>query len=82
MFRSSLLRNVATMANDEFQQLSDLKPVARIMALLQIPIKLMCAQGDPWVPEDYIQQYKAACGTPTCAIVVSSNLSHRLPPTS
>jgi hypothetical protein len=52
------------------------------MALLQIPIKLMCAQGDPWVPEDYIQQYKAACGTPTCSIVVSSNLSHRLPPTS
>ena len=60
MFRSSLLRNVACMANDEFQQLSDLQPVARLMALLQIPIKLLCAHTDPWVPEHYIQQYNAA----------------------
>ena len=77
LFRSSLLRNVASMANDEFVQLSELQPVASIMCRLQIPIKLLCAAEDEWVPPDYIQQYKSQCETASCSVVVSPHLSHR-----
>jgi hypothetical protein len=58
MFRPPLLRNVARMANDEFQLLTTLQPTAQALALLPFPIKLLCAETDPWVPQEYIQQYR------------------------
>jgi pimeloyl-ACP methyl ester carboxylesterase len=76
MFRAPLLRNVACMANDEFVQLEELQPVASIMANLRMPVKLLCAQQDPWVPADYVLQYKT-CENATCSVDVSSEISHR-----